>query len=314
MCPTARVVNPGPMTTSLSAARPVPGVTSDDGVDLDVHVHGRHGPTVVLSHGFTEDAAEWSALVTALTGQARLVTWDQRGHGRSGWGDPAHATVDQTGRDLAAVIDAVAPHAPVVLVGHSMGGMSILALARQHPEWFGTRVVGALLVATSAGELVREGPLGLLHGSARALGLMPAVATVARFGAPLADRLPWRGSAVGRWATRRMLFTADTPDAEVRAAQARTESLPLDVGQAFGLSLLVHDEAAALPVLGRVPVTVVAGEGDRLTPATHGRRLTEALGPRARLVGVPGAGHTVHRTHPGVVDDALRDLVHRTFP
>ena len=45
----------------------------------------------------------------------------------------------------------------MVLAGHSMGGMSIMALARQRPELFGDRVVGVFLLATSAGGLVETG-------------------------------------------------------------------------------------------------------------------------------------------------------------
>ena len=47
-----------------------------------------------------------------------------------------------------------------MLVGHSMGGMTIMALADQHPELFGPRVVGVALIATSTGRLA-EVTLGL---------------------------------------------------------------------------------------------------------------------------------------------------------
>ena len=90
-------------------------------------------------------------------GRARLILWDQRGHGRSGWTKLTSATIDRTGRDLGQVLDATVPNGPVVLAGHSMGGMSILALARQRPELFGDRVVGVLMMATSAGGLVETG-------------------------------------------------------------------------------------------------------------------------------------------------------------
>ncbi len=294
--------------------RPAPGVVGDDGVPLDVAIRGTHGPTVVFCHGFTVDSQFWAPQVAALDGHARVVTWDQRGHGRSGWGEASHATVDQTGRDLAAVVDAVAPSSPVVLVGHSMGGMSILALARQRPEWFGTRIVGVFLVATSAGDLVREGLLGLVHDVARRVGVLSTVKAGARMAAPLADLLPWRDSWLGRWTIRRLLFTAEASDADVRDAQAVSERLPLPVGQAFGASLLDHDESGAVPVLARIPVVVVVAVRDRLTPAEHGRRILDAIGPTARLVEVPDAAHAVSVTHHEVVDDALLDLVRGVRP
>jgi pimeloyl-ACP methyl ester carboxylesterase len=294
--------------------RPVPGVVGDDGVPLDVVIRGSHGPTVVLCHGFTADSRFWAPQIAALDGHARIVTWDQRGHGRSGWGEASHATVDQTGRDLAAVIDAVAPSSPVVLVGHSMGGMSVLALARLHPDWFGTRVVGACLVATSAGDLVRQGAVGLAYGAVRLAGMLPAVMAGARVAAPFADHLPWRDSWLGRATIRHLLFTAAASDADVREAQLHSERLPLAVGQAFGAGLLEHDEHDALPVLARIPVVVVTAALDRLTPAAHGRRIRDAIGPTARLVQIEDAAHAVSLTHPDVVDAELLELVHQVRP
>jgi len=289
--------------------RPVHGVRAGDGVPLHVEIRGHQGPTVVLTHGFTVDSAEWSPQIAALAHRARVVCWDQRGHGRSGWGDPANATIDQLGRDLAAVVDAAAPCGRVVLAGHSMGGMGVLALARRHPEWFGTRVAGVFLVATSAGELLSDGLLGALHAAARRAGVLPAVLQGARLAAPLADHLPWRDSALGRWLVRRLAFTPDATDEEVRRLQTVTESVPLPVTSAFSSTLLDHDGTDALPALARVPTTVVAAADDRITPAAHGRRIAEALGPRARLVQVEGAGHAVNQTHHAVVSAALLDLV-----
>jgi len=137
-------------------------VTTDDGVPLHVEVDGDPDAavTVVFSHGFTARLAEWDLQRAAVRGRARLVLWDQRGHGRSGWTRLTEATIDRTGRDLGEVLDATTPSGPVVLAGHSMGGMSILALARQRPELFGGRVAGVFLLATSAGGLVETGVLG----------------------------------------------------------------------------------------------------------------------------------------------------------
>src|SRR3954465_7808483 len=144
---------------------PPPGsqvVTTDDGIPLHVEGDGAADAplTVVFSHGFTARLAEWELQRAALRDRARLVLWDQRGHGRSGWTKLTDATIDRTGRDLGEVLDAVAPTGPVVLAGHSMGGMSIMALARQRPELFGPRVVGVFLLATSAGGLVSSGIVG----------------------------------------------------------------------------------------------------------------------------------------------------------
>ncbi|MGY1913990.1 alpha/beta fold hydrolase [Blastococcus sp. SYSU DS0973] len=301
---------------------PPPGsrtVTTDDGVDLHVEVDGPAGGgamdaplTVVLCHGFTARLAEWQLQREALRDRTRLVLWDQRGHGRSGWTPLTKATIDRTGRDLGQVLDAVAPTGPVVLAGHSMGGMSILALARQRPELFGGRVVGAFLLATSAGGLVGTGPVGFLVKVGRRLGLLPLYLWLLQRLAPRLEQLPWRGRFVGRRSIRRLLFGRDDADRRsVRMVQELLEATPLPVTMAFYATFLDHDETAALPVLRRIPVTVVAATHDRLTPAAHGRRIAETIGPGAELVVVPGAGHSVNLTRRAVVDQALLDLLDR---
>src|SRR4051812_30494959 len=320
--PVPRVPGPVPVLPGLDEPPP-PGsrtVRTDDGVDLHVEVDGpEQSPlTVVFSHGFTARLAEWELQRAALRGRARLVLWDQRGHGRSGWADPRSATIDRTGRDLGAVLDATTPEGPVVLAGHSMGGMSVLALARQRPELFGTRVVGAFLLATSAGGLVRAGLLGRLVALTRRLGLLPLYLWWLRLWAPLLERFRRRGTRIGRWFTRRYLFGRSDADPEqVRQVQDLLEETPFPITAAFYATFLEHDEAPALDVLARVPVTVVAAADDRLTPAAHSRRMADRLGDSAELVVVPGAGHSVNLTRTDVVDRALLDLldrVERTLP
>lgn len=301
---------------------PPPGsrtVRTDDGVDLHVEFAGvggvGDGPaplTVMLTHGFTARLREWEPQVEALRDRARVVLWDQRGHGRSSWTRLTEATIDRTGRDLGQVLDAVAPEGPVVLGGHSLGGMTIMALARQRPELFGTRVVGVFLMATSAGGLVSTGLLGRAVAVMRRLGLLGLYLRWLQLLAPLLERFRRRGTLVGRWFTRRLLFGRDDADrASVRLVQDLLEETPYPVVMAFYATFLEHDETASLAVLGRVPVTVVAAEQDRLTPATHGRRMAQLLGPDAELVVVPGAGHSVNLTRTAVVNQALVGLLDR---
>jgi pimeloyl-ACP methyl ester carboxylesterase len=296
---------------------PPPGsrtVRTDDGVDLHVEFDGPEDApvTVVFCHGFTARLGEWQLQREAIRDRARLVLWDHRGHGRSSWADPTTATIDRTARDLGQVLDAVVPEGPVVLAGHSMGGMTVMAFARQRPELFGTRVVGAFLLATSAGGLVSTGLLGAAVRLMRALRLLPLYLWWLRLVAPVLERFRLRGSRIGRHYMRRYLFGRDdaTPDA-VELVQDMLEETPLTVTMAFYGTFLDHDETAALPVLGRVPVTVVAAQYDRLTPAAHGRRLAELLGPGTELVVVPGAGHSVNLTRTAVVDAALEGLLDR---
>jgi pimeloyl-ACP methyl ester carboxylesterase len=191
--------------------------------------------------------------------------------------------------------------------------MSVMALARQRPELFGTRVVGAFLLATSAGGLVPQGVPGRLLELVRTLGLLRLWLWGVQLVAPLLERFRRRGTRAGLVATRRYLFgRRDADPALVRRVQALLEETPFPVTAAFYATFLDHDEEAALDVLARVPVTVVAAGDDKLTPAAHGRRLAELIGTSAVLVEVPGAGHSVNVTRPEVVDRALLELLDRS--
>ena len=136
-------------------------VTADDGIRLSCEeIEPAGGPadlTVVLVHGFALDRRTWHfqrrSLAELAHPTARLVLYDMRSHGRSERAPRATCTIDQLGFDLDAVIRALAPTGPLVLVGHSMGGMTIMALAEERPELFADRVVGVVFIATSAGEL-----------------------------------------------------------------------------------------------------------------------------------------------------------------
>ncbi len=289
-------------------------VVADDGARLHVEVDEVAGSplTVVLVHGFTARLEEFALQRETLAGRYRTVLYDQRGHGRSGWGDVRHATIDQIGRDLSAVLERHVPSGPVVLLGHSMGGMTVMALARQRPELFGTRVTGVFLLATSAGDLVTGGVVGAIARIGKRLGLLPLWLWWLRVTAPLLQRLRRPGTRLGYAVIRRQLFGRDDADpATVRQVQDLLEQAPFTISAAFYPSLLVHDESAALPILSRVPVTVLVGDSDRLTPASHSRRMAAAIGPSAELVVVPGAGHSVNITRRAVVDDALLGLLAR---
>ena len=306
-----------PLSLPSPTGPPPPGsrtVVTDDGVRLHVEVDGdENAPiTVVFAHGFTARLVEWDLQRAALRDRARLVFFDQRGHGRSACTPLPDATIDRTGRDLGAVLDATTPTGPVILAGHSMGGMSVMALARQRPELFGDRVVGVFLLATSAGGLVETGPLGLAIKVVRKLRLLSLYLRFLQLLAPLLERFRRRGTALGRRITRRLLFGADDADlGNVRLVQSLLEETPYPVAMAFYATFLDHDETASLEVLRRVPVTVVTATHDRLTPAAHGRRIAEEIGENAELVVVPGAGHSVNLTRTSVVDRALLDLLDR---
>ena len=291
------------------------GVATGDGVRLHVEEDGpADAPvTVVFSHGFTADLGEWLLQREALRDRARLVFYDQRGHGRSASGGWRNATIDQLGRDLQAVLAATCPTGPVIVAGHSMGGMAVLSWARQFPAEVGSRVVGAFLMSTAAGDLVQTGPLGHVVRLLTRLRLLGLWLMVLRWVSPLLERSRQRGTKVGRRYIRHYLFgRGDRGDPElVTMVQQMLEATPFTTSAAFYPTFLTHDERAGLPVLAGIPTTVLCGTDDRLTPHRFSEAMARALGPRCELVLVPGAGHSVNVTRAPLVDAALRDLVDR---
>ncbi|MEP6761478.1 MAG: alpha/beta hydrolase [Sporichthyaceae bacterium] len=290
-------------------------VRADDGVELHVEVEkvtAAASVTVVFSHGLALDQGSWHYQRRDLADIGTLVFWDQRGHGRSGRGKPERATIDQLGADLLAVLEATAPTGPIVLVGHSMGGMTIMALADAHPELFGDRVVGVALISTSPGKLA-EVSLGVPAAAGRALRKMAPKALAAlnrRPGLVAGGRK--LGSDVEFVLTKRYSFATDVPPSLVRFVTRMHDQTPLDVLAELFPAFDAHDKLDALDVLNGVETLILAGEQDVMTPADHSRDMVEEV-PGAELVVLADAGHMIMLEHHAVVSDHIRDLVDRAL-
>jgi pimeloyl-ACP methyl ester carboxylesterase len=291
-------------------------VLADDALPLHTEIDGPDDApvTIIFCHGYALSQDVWHYQRRDLAPAGRLVFWDQRGHGRSGQSSPDHASIRQLGADLYAVLMAAAPGpGPVVLAGHSMGGMAIMALARLHPELFGTKVIGVVLIATAARDV---DPAGWVPAPLRPIVrhvAPPILRGASRPGpAALVERGRQVGSDLAFLGTRHFAFgDARVSPAVVDFLERIVRATPVRVVADFFPALAGHDEREALLVLGRVPVTVVTGERDRVVPPDHSYHL--AAGIRgSELVLVPGAGHAVLLERPGAVNDAITGLLART--
>jgi len=288
-------------------------VMADDGVLLYAEVSGPDDApvTVVFCHGYCLNQDVWHYQRLALAEETRLVLYDQRGHGRSGRGDLDRATIYQLGKDLAAVLAALAPgDAPVVLVGHSMGGMTIMALASQQPELFGTKVAGVVLVSTAAYQVDASQWLPVpVRVAARYAG--PALLRGAAGGwrAVMTERIRAAGGDMAFLATKFIAFgNGNVSPAVVDFLERVIRATPIEVVAAFYRALLDHDERAALATLARVPVVIVTGEEDRLIPPRQAASLAAEIAG-AKLVRVPNAGHAIILEQPEAVTREIADLV-----
>ncbi|MFE2545305.1 alpha/beta fold hydrolase [Actinacidiphila glaucinigra] len=268
--------------------------------------------TVVFSHGYCLNQDSWHFQRAALRGAIRAVYWDQRSHGRSGRGrdqaDGGPATIDQLGRDLKAVLDAAAPEGPLVLVGHSMGGMTVMAFADQFPEVVAERVAGFAFVGTSSGKLASV-TLGLPAAGARALrALAPGVLRILGTQVDLVERGRRATADLFAGIIKRYSFGSDVDPGVARFAERMIESTPIDVVAEFYPAFTEHEKSEALDVLDGLPGLVLAGDKDLLTPSEHSRSIAERL-PDTELVVVPGAGHLVMLEHPELVSTHLAALL-----
>jgi pimeloyl-ACP methyl ester carboxylesterase len=289
-------------------------VLTGDGVGLHVETHGPASAPVsaVFCHGYTLNQDCWHFQRRDLDGY-RLVFWDQRDHGRSGRSADGAATIDQLGTDLKAVLDATVPaDSRVVLVGHSMGGMTIMALAEQHPQLFGSKIAGVVLINTTARGLENGSPW--MPGPVRPLlsRALPGMLNGAAKGRRAILVEHGRRSADLAFLTTRFLGFGDgqVSPAVVGFLSKMIESTPIEVIARFSQALLLLDKRDSLPVLGRVPVTVLVGEKDRLIASRLGIELAMDI-PGSQLIWVPGGGHVLILERPDLVNDAIASMLAR---
>ncbi|MEU8364828.1 alpha/beta hydrolase [Nonomuraea sp. NPDC048882] len=286
---------------------------TSDGKALHIVIDGPDDAplTVVFCHGYCLNLESWHYQRKDLRENYRIVLWDQRSHGRSQRAGADDSTIDRLGEDLAEVIEQFVP-GPCVLVGHSMGGMTIMALADRRPGLFGDKIRAVSLISTSAGKLA-ELTLGLPAILSKVVHKV-APTTVSMLGkrGALADRARHAGSDIAFLITRFVGFgdSKNVSPTVVDFAESMIRATPTEVVADFYPALMNHDKLSALDVLDPVPTAILVGDRDWLTPPDHSKAMAAAL-PKAQLTEVPDTSHLIQLERPGVVNDALRDLLKR---
>ena len=292
-------------------------VTAADGTDLHVEIvepaTATDRPTIVFVHGFALDMGTFYFQRQALTKQGthRLVFYDQPGHGRSSRLKSGNYDIAALGKSLAAVLDATVPDGHIILVGHSMGGMTIMAFAEQYPEWFGKRVTGVVLMSTSAG-LIDKSRLALPTLVARASApFFPLWGRAAHLGGTAIDRARIVSSDLSWLLTRRYGFGDARPSPSlvtfVEMMNSRTSAETLTK---YLQTLYTHNRFPALSVLRGVPVLVLVGAKDYLTPVAHSEEILKHL-PQAELIIIENSGHVVMLEKADEVNAALIPFLER---
>lgn len=269
-------------------------VTATDGVDLYVEVdEAETGPTIIFAHGWVLNLDSWHYQRLALRGRARMVFYDHRSHGRSHRTAASGAKLEQLARDLKTIIDQTAPKGPIILVGHSMGGMTIMKLGELHPELFSKRVQGVVLVSTAAADIMRRG-----SAISRFVPMLRGLSFLVDTGRSLANLRLTRQFAIG-------------PDADEKYAVMTYDMIGKTKTHAFidfypiFLSL---DARTGLKSLSKTQTVVVAGTEDQLTPYRMSQSIAELV-EGSELVTIEKAGHMTPLESNEIVTGVIEKLL-----
>ncbi|MCW2753591.1 MAG: alpha/beta hydrolase [Marmoricola sp.] len=281
-----------------------------DGLRLDVRTYGpQDAPlTVVLAHCWTLNQQDWHYQVRDLQREfghrIRIVTWDHRGHGQSEASPRAACTVVNLARDMSDVIDTYAGAGKLVLAGHSIGGMTMMALAEQRPELF-DRVVGSAFVSTSSGQLDTV-TLGLPEAGAFVKAQIPRI--LALRSRTLTKKARRRAPVIERQVVRRFLMGKPMRLVDAALTVEGIINSPAATMVGFYEDCLLHDRVAALKVYDGIPTHVLVGTRDVLTPPAHARRIADNI-PDSVLTVVPDAGHMLPLERDELVSGVLIRLI-----
>lgn len=274
-------------------------------------------PTLVLVHGWRCDVRAWHRQVTELAVEHTVVAIDLPGHGHSTEPDSGAFTLDLLGDGVRDALTAIVPEGPVVLAGHSLGGMALLNALGRHPH-LAERTAGVVLASTAArastGRLVDDPPQGDRSSPWPDLGTLGRLdALTGRLEPALHSRTAERvAGAVVRQPTdlfRLLIRAMGVGPGASEDVVAFTERLLLDADPRLLLRLVADiaalDEDAGLEVIRRrrIPTTVIVGSRDRMTPPRASRRMAQLTG--ADLVELADIGHFLLVEAPDALVEVL---------
>ena len=265
-------------------------VRRPDGTVLQVEFYGpEEGQPIILSHGWGPNSTVWYYAKQQLSDRFRVIVWDLPGLGKSSKPKNNDYSLEKYARDLEAVV-ALAGEKPVIVLGHSMGGMITLTFCRLFPEHLGRRVVGLILVDTTYTNPVKtaifskflraiqkpllEPLLYLTIGLSPFLGLMTWLSYLNGSLHISVELSGFKGTETrGQLEFSALLSALGSPGVLARGT----------------LAMFKFDETATLPGIN-VPVLLVVGASDIATQPAASMRMRAQL-PQAEFVALKPGGH-----------------------
>lgn len=274
------------------SARPSPvfsKVKGSSGADLTVARYGPgqgQGPTLLFTHGWGADHEDWAYVIGSLKGQFPVVAWDLPGLGQS---SPASDYALKTlAGDLNSVVSSI--QGPVIIVGHSIGGMLNIEYARQFPEKMGQQVRGFAQVNTTY-----TNPVETKKGAETSRKLQKPVYEpllhVVTWTSPVARGLGWLAyrSGLAHLQMAKQSFAGnETWEQLDHMASYGYRSSPGVIAQGV-LGMLQWDGSDVLKTMS-VPTLIVSGNEDVTTLPVASDRMEREI-PQARRISVSGAAH-----------------------
>lgn len=271
-------------------------VRSADGTRLNVVTYGADAGSesdggsdvIVAIHGWTCNTSYWNPQINHFTPGRTVIAYDQRGHGRSELGR-TRPSVAMLGHDLDAVLEAVVPPGRrAVLIGHSMGGMTIMSWAAQYPHKVAEKVSAVVLASTAAKAVMQNHLLIPLDLPRYSKPFTPAVTKLL-----VSSPLPVPHTAYGARVSQYIALGASARASHVAFVDEMIMACPPKARGRWGSAMGKLDVTAGLAAL-RVPVTVLVGTADRLTPPSHAEQISELVQRNGFLrenVVLDGIGH-----------------------
>jgi len=266
-------------------------VDRPDGTRLHVEVFGdANRPTLLLTHGWSLDSSAWKYIMGGLLDRYRIVTWDLPGLGRSRGPANKDYSLEKMAHDLHAVLQATAEQgSPVILVGHSIGGMILQVFSRVHQAELDRTVKGLALIHTTY-----TNPLRTITASPLATALETPLIIPLNYLTIGLSALAW----LSNWqsylngslhlSTRLISFSGKQSREQIdHGARLAAVAWPATIARG-NLAMFKFDEQATLAHV-QVPVLVVAGDHDRVTLPSASQHI-ERLLPNDRATHIDG-GH-----------------------
>ncbi|MEW6553333.1 MAG: alpha/beta hydrolase [Actinomycetota bacterium] len=268
------------------------GVVSRDGTRLYAEFCGEPGPTVFFAHGWTCRHDVFRHQMSFLCKDYRVISMDQRGHGKSGAPASGDHSIDRLAEDLKAVIDAAGPE-EFVIVGHSMGGFTAFKFHQRFGDEYRGRLKGMVMIDSTGTDVLESIYMSGVVRRFYPLPLSPFLVLGGRRNRLVEwGREVLRDSSAAYLICRWAAFGAKPPAEAVEMQREMSFSTPVPTTCLAAKACFDYHVEEHLPHVN-VPVIMFVGTKDKLTSAKANRRTCDLL-PDARLVVYEGAGHSTH--------------------